>query len=133
MSAVEVIKPVNKKLFGEVRIINDFNKKDLIILAAYVGDVLAGFKIGYGIENKVFYSAKSGVLPEFRRKGIASKLLYRMILVVKKKGYRELVFDTFPHRFPGMMNLGMKEGFKPQSIKWNEAYADNQIRMMLKL
>ncbi|MEX0772609.1 MAG: GNAT family N-acetyltransferase [Balneolales bacterium] len=133
LSEVEVIKPVNKKLFGEDRIINDFNKKDLIILAAYTEDVITGFKIGYGIGGTTFYSAKSGVLTGYRRNGIATKLLYRMILEVKKRGYKNLVYDTFPSRFPGMMDLGLKEGFKSISEKWNEAYKDTQIRMKLKL
>lgn len=133
LSAVEVIKPINKKLFREDRIINDYNQKDLLILLAYVSETLIGFKVGYGMGNKTFYSAKSGILPDYRRNGIATKLLYRMILEVKNLGYRSMIFDTFPSRYPGMKDLGLKEGFTPISEKWNEAYKDTQIRMKLKL
>ncbi|MEX0928693.1 MAG: GNAT family N-acetyltransferase [Balneolales bacterium] len=133
LSALEVIKPVNKKLFGEDRIINDLNQRDLLILIAYVGDIPAGFKLGYGLDSSTFYSAKSGVLPEYRREGVASKLLYRMMLEVKKKGYECMVFDTLPKRFPGMINLGLKEGFLPISVEWNSVYDDYQVRLKLKL
>ena len=132
-SAVEVIKPVNKMLFGEDRLINDFQHKDLIILVAYVGEAVAGFKIGYGAGQGMYYSAKSGVLPAFRRRGLATKLLNRMILEVKIRGYGKMAFDTFPARFPGMMALGLKEGFKPVSAKWSPAYKDYQVRLEVKL
>ena len=128
-SALEVIKPLNKKLFGEERIINDFNRKDLILLVAYAGNITVGFKIGYGLTRNVYYSAKSGTLTGFRRKGIATKLLNRMMLDTKKMGYKKLIYDTFPNKFPGMMSLGLKEGFRPVSIKWNETYGDYLVRM----
>ncbi|MEX0684416.1 MAG: GNAT family N-acetyltransferase [Balneolales bacterium] len=133
LSAIEVIKYVNKILFEEDRIINDYNQKDLIILAAYINEVVVGFKIGYGTEDGEYYSAKSGVLPQFRRRGVATKLLYRMILEAKKKGYKKLVFDTFPERFPGMLDLGLKEGFKPDKAEWNSIYNDYKLRMKLDL
>lgn len=133
LSGLEFIEPVNKKLFREKRIINDLDKPDLLILVAYIGDVVAGFKVGYRLNKSMYYSAKSGVLPGYRRNGIATKLLYRMILEVKKMGYQKLVYDTFPSRFPGMKDLGLKEGFKPAWEKWNETYKDSQIRMILEL
>lgn len=45
--------------------------RETIALIAYTEGKLAGFKLGYGIDDKLFYSWLGGVLPDYRQSGVA--------------------------------------------------------------
>src|SRR5690606_32951164 len=79
LSHLDVIRSLNFQIFDEERIINTFDRDDLLMLLAYVDEVPAGFKIGYRENRFTFYSAKGGVLPEYRRRGLARRMLYDMM------------------------------------------------------
>lgn len=125
---LEIIAEMNRTIFGEERIINTFARDDLLVLLATVDGVPAGFKIGYRENRLVFYSAKGGVLPAYRRRGIARVLLYDMMNRVAKNDYRRFAFDTFPNRHPGMAILALNEGFRVTRADYNPTYRDYRIR-----
>jgi len=77
---LDLIKPVNRLIFNEERIINTTKHNDLIILRACIKDITVGFKVGYGKKDGLYYSAKGGVLPTYRRMGLARKMLDEMLL-----------------------------------------------------
>jgi GNAT superfamily N-acetyltransferase len=124
------IEPINRFLFNEHRIINRTDHKDLIILKACSQDIIIGFKVGYGRAKGVFYSAKGGVLPAFRRLGIARQLMDEMMQSAALLGYTEFQYDTFPNMHPGMLILGINEGFKIVETRYNAQYKDFQITLM---
>lgn len=130
---LDVIAEMNETIFGEERIINTFARDDLMILLATVEGRPAGFKIGYREKDLVFYSAKGGVLEEYRRNGIARRLLFEMIARVTTRGYRRFAFDTFPNRHPGMAVLALQEGFRITRADFNPTYRDYRIRFELDL
>ena len=74
LSRLAVIKRLNRVIFDEERVINTFEREDLLLLLAYLGDDPVGFKIGYKESRHTFYSAKGGVLKAFRRRGISRRL-----------------------------------------------------------
>ncbi len=123
---IDRIRAINRELFKEERIINHYHHPDIILITASFHEVIVGFKLGYGRKG-AFYSAKSGVLEGFRRRGIARKMLYRMMSEVKKRGYKRLRFDTFPNKHGGMIILALNEGFKIIDARWNSYYNDFQI------
>ncbi|PSQ68342.1 MAG: hypothetical protein BRD29_04100, partial [Bacteroidetes bacterium QH_2_67_10] len=53
-----LIRALNREIFGEDHIINSFDREDLIMLLAEAreGGVPVGFKIGYRLSDRVFYS-----------------------------------------------------------------------------
>ncbi|MFB3131675.1 MAG: N-acetyltransferase, partial [Rhodothermales bacterium] len=57
-SQLEVIQRLNRVIFDEERVINTFEREDLLMLLAYLGDEPVGFKIGYKESKHTFYSAK---------------------------------------------------------------------------
>ncbi len=132
-SYIEVIRVLNEVIFEEQRIINTFEREDLLMLLAYLGDEPAGFKIGYKESRFVFYSAKGGVLPEYRRYGIARRLLEEMMRRAREKGYPRFAFDTFPNRHPGMAVLALTEGFRLTKADYNTLYKDYRLRFEKKL
>ncbi len=133
MGDVGVIRQMNEAIFGEARVINTFERADLMMLVAYVGNVPAGFKVGYRENRYTFYSAKGGILPAFRRRGIARLLLYDMMTRARRNGYIRFAYDTFPNKHSGMTILGLNEGFRVMKADYNAVYRDYRLRFEIKL
>ena len=128
MDRFETIQRLNEAIFGEARVINSLDRPDLTMYLSPVSGRPAGFKVGYGESPSVFYSAKGGVLPPFRRRGLAKKMLDRMMADVAAMGYLRFAFDTFPNRHPGMTVMALAEGFIVTAAGYNAAYRDYRIR-----
>lgn len=133
MEDMGVLSSLNKRIFDEERIINSFDRDDLMMLVALMDGVPAGFKIGYRENRFVFYSAKGGVLEEYRHQGIARALLYAMMDRALESGYRRFVYDTFPNMHSGMTILGLREGFRVVRADFNHTYRDFRLRLEKKL
>ncbi len=133
MGQLDVIKRLNRVIFGEERVINTFERADLMMLLASLGDEPVGFKIGYKESRETFYSAKGGVLAAYRRRGISRQLLYAMTERIRRKGYRILAYDTFPNMHPGMTVMGLEEGFRVTRADYNPTYKDFRLRFEKKI
>ena len=133
MEEIETIRRLNRVIFEEERVINTFERSDLLMLLATLGDEPVGFKIGYRESRTTFYSAKGGVLAPYRRRGISRRLLDRMMHLVAERGYRVFAFDTFPNMHPGMTILGLNEGFRVTRADFNPTYRDYRLRFEKKL
>ena len=130
---LELIRKLNLSIFKEQRIINSFERADVLMLVAYLNDQPVGFKVGYRYDIRTFYSAKGGVLSDYRRRGLARRMLYGMMDMVREKGYRRFLYDTFPNKNPGMAILGFKEGFTIIKADYNTMYKDYRIQLMIDL
>lgn len=126
--SLPVIARMNRGLFNENRIINRFDRPDLIILMAFFDGEAVGFKIGYGLQNGDYYSAKGGVIESFRRAGVARSLLVDMMRRVQARGYRRFTFDTFPNLHVGMTLLAINEGFVLTSIDFSDSLEEYRFR-----
>lgn len=133
LEALPVIRNLNAKVFDETRVINTFDRQDLMLLLAYDAEVPVGFKVGYRENRYTFYSAKGGVLPAYRRRGVARLLLYDMMDRARARGYLRFAYDTFPNKHPGMTVLGLTEGFRVMKADYNPSYRDYRLRFEKKL
>ncbi len=77
---------------------------------AYIENTIVSFKIGYQKTKTVFYSWIGGVLPEYRKQGIAQHLLEQQIEYATSKGFKTLQTKSM-NRFKPMMQLNLKNGF----------------------
>ncbi len=126
---LETVLALNRLIFEEDRLINTFDHEQMLVVLAYAGETPAGFKVGYNLSATDFYSAKGGVLPAFRRQGLAGKMMHLMMQTAARAGYSRFVFDTFPNLYRPMLILGLKEGFTVESVQWNPTLADWQMRL----
>lgn len=129
MDRVDLIRQLNVAIFDEERVINTFDRDGLLMLIAFLGEKPVGFKVGYQLQKDAFYSAKGGVLPAYRRSGIARALLHVMMDHVREQGYRRFVYDTFPNKHPGMTVLGLAEGFRVTKAGYSPQYSDYRLRL----
>lgn len=70
-----------------------------------------GFKLGYaGTRPSHFHSWLGGVVPPYRRRGIAFRMLRMQEEWARSAGFTTIGFNTF-NRFPEMQALGRKAGY----------------------
>lgn len=133
LDRLDLIERLNIAVFDEEHIINTFDRDGLLMLVAWSEDTAVGFKLGYQTDETTFYSAKGGVLDDYRRQGIARALLYAMLNVVEARGYERFVYDTFPNKHPGMTVMGLDEGFRVIRAGYSPRYQDYRLRFELTL
>ena len=96
-----------------------------LILVASVGEKAVGFKVGYERDG-FFYSWMGGILPEFRRIGIAQALADEQERWAKEQGYNSVTFKT-RNAHKGMLIFALKNGFSIIGFKEKETVATNRI------
>lgn len=95
-------------------------KKDVLMALCYAHAKLVGFKIGYRHNDTTFYSWVGGVLPEYRKQGIAKTLATLQKEHIVKKGYSRLRTKS-TNKFKPMMILNLKNGFDIIQVYTNKS------------
>ena len=101
--------------FNDLYTLNEFEDRlktvTHLILVAYYKNKPVGFKIGYEtLKNKHFYSWMGGVLPKYRKAGVAQLLLdFQEEWIIEKKYKRILVKTRKKHL--SMINFLGKNGY----------------------
>ena len=128
MDRFSEVRALNEAVFGDARVIHRLDRTDLTLLVATLRGRPVGFKVGYGESRTTFYSAKGGVLPQARRRGVARALLAALSAEAARMGYERFAFDTFPNKHPGMTVMALAEGFAVTAAGYNAAYRDYRLR-----
>ncbi|WP_305460048.1 GNAT family N-acetyltransferase [Photobacterium leiognathi] len=100
--------------------------KSALILVAENQQQLVGVKIGYALDNQVFYSWLGGVLPAGRGYGVAQALLEAQEAWVIVQGYQQLTVKS-RNRFPAMVRLLMRNGYLIEDIEKKEGVLDYRL------
>ena len=88
------------------------NSTTHLILTAYDDHNPIAFKIGYQRHpDGSFYSWMGGVLPNYRRKGIANNLADHQEIWAKKNGYNSIRMQT-REKHKAMLALAINRGFQ---------------------
>ena len=102
--------PELKPLSGPVSYQERIGDRAWLGLVAEVEREAVAFKLGYWLDDRIFYSWVGGVLPTARRLGLARTLLREQERRVTGSGARELRVKSM-NRYPGMMQLLLSEGY----------------------
>lgn len=95
-------------------------KTDLSVALCYDQTTLVGFKLGYRYNAHTFYSWVGGVLPSYRKRGIAQQLMELQHKAATQKGYQKIRTKSM-NRFKPMMSLNLKNGFDIVSVYTNDS------------
>ncbi len=96
-----------------------------LILIAYIEEQPIGFKVGYERAGH-FYSWMGGVLPAYRRLGVAQALADAQETWARSQGYLQIIFKT-RNRHKAMLLFAIKNGFNMIEIEKRDAVQDYRI------
>ncbi len=100
-------------------------------LIAYWNNEAAGFKLGYE-KPEGFYSWMGGVLPNYRRKGIAKALAQFQEEHLFEQGFKKVFLKT-RNQHKNMLIFALKNGFNISGVEFKENILDNFKTIQKKL
>ena len=102
--------------------------KTHLILIAYADKQMIGFKVGYDKfeDGKNFYTWMGGVLPDFRKKGIAKALANKQEIWIKQNGFQNVILKT-RNKHQGMLIFAIKNNFKIIEIEARNNIEEHRI------
>lgn len=83
---------------------------DASVAVAHAHDDLVGFKVGYATMMTRYYSWLGGIHPDFRRQGIASRLMEAQHRWVREAGFSVVETAATPDN-EAMLALNLRFGF----------------------
>ena len=99
---------------------------NVLQLVARIDDRPVGFFLGFELKPDVFFSWFYGVLPDFRRQGIASQLMEAVHEWAKQNGYESIRFECHNQHRP-MLQLAIHLEYDIVGIRWDPDRGDNLV------
>ncbi|MGB0523488.1 MAG: GNAT family N-acetyltransferase [Flammeovirgaceae bacterium] len=96
------------------------------LLFAKIDEHLAGFKLGYGKSSRVFYSWMGGVLPAYRKIGVAKTLAQHQEQWAVEKEYEFIQMKTRNY-LKNMLHFALSNQFYITGIEAYPNPLDNRI------
>lgn len=101
-------------------------RHNVLTMVARLENNPVGFFLGFELKPTVFFAWFYGVLPEFRRQGVASQLMDAAHAWAKLEGYEYIRFECHNQHRP-MLHLAIELGYDIVGIRWDPDRADNLV------
>jgi len=126
LSDLNQIDELNKKYFHEVRDFKSLlkNKSDILIVMEDNKKIIAFSGLHLNVWNNTARIIDIFVHPNYRRQGLASKLINQLIVLARKKKVRSLIAEA-PSLNP-VLKLYKKNGFR--KCGYNDRYYSNGLK-----
>lgn len=99
---------------------------NILQMIARVQEQPVGFFMGFELKPTVFFSWFYGVLPDFRRQGIASQLMDAVHDWAQQHEYDAIRFECHNQHRP-MLHLSIALGYDIVGIRWDPDRCDNLV------
>lgn len=119
----EVFRPARDRTYIERRVRGRANP---LMLIAQMDNRPVGFAIGYELKPGTFYCWYIGVLPDYRRAGIASQLMEAMDARATAGDYHTIRFECFNSQRP-MLHLAISQGYDIVGMRMHRQTQDNLL------
>ena len=118
-----VVVTLYNQIFRPNRSVESFQRRyqgrhNVLQMVAHVDDRPVGFTLGFELKPSVFFSWFYGVLPEFRRQGIASQLMEGVHSWARLQEYESIRFECHNQHRP-MLHLGIALEYDIVGIRWD--------------
>ncbi len=118
----EFEKPYDEEEF-EIRL----EKNKHLLLICYYYKMPVGFKLGYDrFGDGSFYSWLGGVLPGFRKNGVAGKLLVYQEKWAKEHGFNKMILKT-RNKFKDMLRFAISYDYQIIDLQDKDEIAESRI------
>jgi GNAT superfamily N-acetyltransferase len=101
-------------------------RHNVSMLVALLDDRHVGFAVGFELMPTTFFSWLCGVLPDFRRLGIATQLIQAQQAWAIDHHYNIIRFECQNQHRP-MLHVAITEGYDLVGIRWDTATGDNVV------
>jgi GNAT superfamily N-acetyltransferase len=101
-------------------------RQNALLLVANVDQGPVGFSTAIELKHNVFFSWLTGVLPDFRRAGVATQLHEAEVAWAADHGYQYLRMECHNGHRP-IIHLAIKMGFDIVGVRWDSDRAENLI------
>jgi GNAT superfamily N-acetyltransferase len=119
----EIYRPQRDVEFIRRRFLGRYNGLRLL---ASLDDRPVGFFLGFELKPDVFFAWLYGVLPEFRRKGIASQLMEAVHAWAHQHEYTTVRFEC-QNQHRAMLILAIRQGYDVAGIRWDPDRGHNLV------
>jgi GNAT superfamily N-acetyltransferase len=128
---LQVVSQLYNQIFRPPRDVESFRRRfrgryNVLQLVARLGDRPVGFFLGFELKPNVFFAWFYGVLPEFRRQGIASQLMEAVHSWAQQNDYDSIRFECHNQHRP-MLHLAIALGYDIVGIRWDPDRGDNLV------
>jgi GNAT superfamily N-acetyltransferase len=118
-----MFKPPQGPEFFRRRFLGRYNP---LMLVASVEERPVGFFVGFELKPDVFFIWLYGVLPDFRRHGIATQLVDAAHAWVKEHGYEHVRLECHNQHRP-TLHTAIAHGYDIVGIRWDPDRASNLV------
>ncbi|WP_394202742.1 GNAT family N-acetyltransferase [Shewanella waksmanii] len=95
----------------------------------YVEGEIAGFKLGYAINEQTFYSWLGAILPDYRQLGLAQQLLADQEQWAISQGFTQMEVNTY-NQFTSMLKMLISHQYQVASVTLDEKnISQNKIKL----
>ena len=126
-----VIAQMYNQIFRPPRNLDEFRRRfrgryNVLCLVARIKDQPVGFFIGFELKPTVYFAWFYGVLPDFRRQGIASQLMDAAHAWARQNDYESVRFECHnQHR--AMLHLAIALEYDIVGMRWDPDRGDNLV------
>ena len=101
-------------------------RHNVLQMVARVDDRPVGFFLGFELKPTVYFAWFYGVVPEFRRQGVASQLMDAVHAWARDNDYNSIRFECHNQHRP-MLHLAIALGYDIVGIRWDPDRGDNLV------
>jgi GNAT superfamily N-acetyltransferase len=119
------------RIFRPARDLEFFQRRylgrhNILQMVARVGEQPVGFFLGFELKPRVFFAWFYGVVPDFRRQGIASQLMDAVHDWARLNDYEAIRFECHNQHRP-MLHLAIAQEYDIVGIRWDPDRGANLV------
>ena len=127
--------PVLVQLYNQIfrpgRDLDSFQRRfrgryNTLQLVARICDRPVGFFLGFELKPAVYFAWFYGVVPEYRRQGIASQLMDAVHSWARQNDYESIRFECHNQHRP-MLHLAIAQEYDIVGMRWDPDRGDNLV------
>ncbi len=119
------------EIFRPARDVSSFRRRlagrqNILLLIAQIERRPVGFSLGIELKPNVFFAWLIGVLPDYRRAGVATQLVEAESAWAEEHGYQYLRMECHNAHRPVLM-MAIQLGFNVVGLRWDADRSDNLV------
>jgi len=119
----QIFRPARNEEFFQRRYLGRYN---ILQMVARVDDRPVGFFLGFELKPRVFFAWFYGVLPAYRRQGIASQMMEAVHSWARLQDYEAIRFEAHNQHRP-MLHLAIALEYDIVGIRWDPDRGANLV------